>query len=403
VTDSKDAKRARVPPAPKRLRRDRVGLQSEPTGKIVIDPVLARAIELLPVAELKAYKRKLKKHTDEQVHQIAGSIQEFGFNNPIVVDRETIVVAGHGRLAAALELGLHVVPVIRVAHLTPERVQAYRIAENVLASLVPLDRGVLKVELEELLSLDLPFEIEVTGLKMAEIDLIIDGAAQEPDEDPDDLLPDPGHAAVCRPGDLWQLGNHRLLCGDARDPGNWARLMGARQAQAAITDAPYNLRVSSISGLGSTKHREFAFASGEMSRSEYVTFLADAHARLGENCVDSALLFSFIDWKHQPELLEAGERAGLSYYHLCIWNKTNAGMGSMYRSKHELIVVFKKGSAPHQNHIQLGRFGRWRANVWDYAGANTFRRGRMEELSAHPTPDARCGSSGRKAGQWHNG
>lgn len=376
-----------IPPS---LRSTGGSTGTRPNGRAApgdaIAPVLASAIELIPVTDLKAYKRKVKAHPEQQVHQIAWSIQEFGFNNPIVVDNGNVVVAGHGRLAAALQLGVGHVPVIRVAHLTPERVQAYRIADNVLASLVPLDRSVLKVEFQELLSLDLPFDVEITGLKMAEIDIILDGVDDGPHDDPNDTVPDEQPRAVTRAGSLWHLGPHRLLCGDARDPLNWARLLGGSQGKAVITDAPYNVKVSAIGGLGATKHREFAFGSGEMCRSEYVTFLAEVHARLAENCVDGALLYSFIDWKHQSELLEAGERIGLTYYHLCIWNKTNAGMGSMYRSKHELVLVFKKGDVAHLNNIQLGRFGRWRANVWDYPGANTFRRGRMEELSAHPTP-----------------
>lgn len=360
--------------------------RAERAGASALPPVLAAAIEITAIEAVRAYKRKLKQHSDEDIHRIAWSIAEFGFNNPIVVDADNVVVAGHGRLGAALELGLTEVPVIRVAHLTPERVQAYRIADNVLASRVEIDRNVLRLELEALVSLDLDFDLEVTGLKTAEMDLILDGAGIESATDPDDEVPDVGPELVSRPGDLWRLGPHRLLVGDARDPDNWKRLLEGSTASVVITDAPYNVRVSSISGRGATKHPEFAFASGEMSRPEYVTFLAEVHTQLAENCVDGALLYSFIDWKHQPELLEAGARCGLSYQNLCVWNKTNAGMGSMYRSKFELIVVFKKGTAPHQNNVQLGRFGRWRSNVWDYAGANVFRRGRKEELASHPTP-----------------
>ena len=366
-------------------RRSRGGAAtaSADSPDLAIAPELATAIEILPVAELKAYRRKLKNHKDEDVHQIAWSIAEFGFNNPIIIDQGSVVVAGHGRLAAALKLGLAAVPVIRLTHLTPERLQAYRIADNVLASRVQLDKEVLRVELVELLSLDLPFDIEVTGLKMAEIDLIID-PVEGHDSDPDDELPDEPAVPVSRLGDIWILGRHRLACADARE--SWGPLLGDRLATAVITDSPYNLPARAIGGLGSIKHANFQHGSGEMSRSEFVAFLAEVHARLAENCVDGALLYSFIDWKHQRELLEAGERAGLNYYHLIVWNKTNAGMGSMYRSKHELVVVFKKGIAPHQNNVQLGKYGRWRANVWDYAGANTFRRGRMEELGSHPTP-----------------
>jgi DNA modification methylase len=347
---------------------------------------MANVIELISVSDLSAYKRQLKAHSDQDVHHIAWSISEFGFNNPIVTDDANVVVAGHGRLAAALLLKLAEVPVIRLKHLTPDRVQAYRIADNVLAARVPIDREVLRVELKELLDLNLDFDIEAIGISMAEIDLVIDGKDSASKTDPDDEHPIPQAVAISQPGDLWLLGEHRLLIGDARDPNNWTQLTGGRQAAAVITDSPYNVRVSTIGSSGKTKHREFAFGSGEMSRAEYVTFLTDVHARLAEHSKQGSLLYSFIDWKHQRELIEAGENSGLDYYHLLVWNKTNAGLGSMYRSKHELIAVFKKGKAPHQNNIQLGKFGRWRANVLDYPGVNTFRRGRMEELSSHPTP-----------------
>ena len=186
---------------------------------------------------------------------------------------------------------------------------------------------------------------------------------------------------MSQPGDVWQLGPHRLLCGDARDTANLDRLLGDEQAAMAFLDPPYNVRVGSVVGRGRTKHGEFAMASGEMSRQEYVGFLIETLGNAATHSRAGALHYVCMDWRHLRELREAGQQTYGEMLNLAVWVKSNAGQGSFYRSQHELIGVFRVGEAPHLNNIELGRHGRSRSNVWHYAGVNSFRAGRMDELS----------------------
>jgi DNA modification methylase len=296
------------------------------------------------------------------------------------------VLAGHGRLAAARLLGLTEVPVIRLDHMSAIEKRAYVLADNRLAELAGWDEALLALELSELSGLDLEFDLTVTGFAVAEIDLLIEGAqTSAPAADavpPLDLETPP----VSRLGDLWQLGPHRLLCGDARDRAAVARLMDGRQAQMVFADPPYNVPIDGhVSGLGRHHHAEFAMASGEMSESEFTEFLAQTLGNLAQHSQDGAIHFICMDWRHLLPLLTAGRRIYAELKNLCVWGKTNAGMGSLYRSQHELIAVFKHGTGRHINNVELGRHGRYRTNLWTYAGANTLRAERDEELSMHPT------------------
>ena len=340
------------------------------------------------VDELTPNERNARTHTIKQINQIAASIGEFGFTNPVLVDAECCIVAGHGRVAAARLLGLDKVPTIRLDHLTEEQKRAYVIADNRLAELAGWDEELLALELQGLSELVLDFDTEITGFETAEIDLLIEGVEAAVAGGEDDDVPEPARDTppVSAPGDLWLLTPHRLLCGDALDRSSYDRLLDGKLAQAVITDPPFNVRINGhVCGSGRIKHREFAMASGEMSEADFTTFLARSLSNLSERCVNGALLYSFIDWRHLRELLTASREVGLSLINLCVWNKPNAGLGSLYRSKHELVLVFKKGTAPHINTIELGRYGRYRSNVWDYEGVNTLRRRRREELALHPT------------------
>jgi DNA modification methylase len=343
-------------------------------------------IENRRLESLSSATRNPRTHSPRQIRQLAESIRRFGFINPILVDDSGSILAGHGRLAAAHLLGLTDVPTICITHLSAAEQRAYLLADNRLAELAGWDRELLAIELAELSDLDLGFDLTITGFATAEIDLLI-GGSQETDPKADRLpLVDLSKPAVSLSGDLWLLGQHRLFCGDVRDPDALAALMAGNKAQMVFTDPPYNVRIDGhASGLGCHRHREFAMASGEMSEVEFTTLLAETLGNLAAQSEDGAIHFVCMDWRHLFSLLSAGRAIYSELKNLCVWNKTNGGMGSLYRSKHELVTVFKKGKAPHINNVELGQHGRYRTNVWDYAGVNTLKEGRDEELAMHPT------------------
>jgi DNA modification methylase len=337
-------------------------------------------------ANLKPRTNNPRTHAKKQIQQIAASIKEFGFISPVLVDGADGIIAGHGRVEAAMLIGMSDVPAVCVDHLTPAQVRAYVLADNKLAENAGWDRALLALELQEL-SVDLNFDVTVTGFETAEIDLLIQdlnqGTSDEADEVPD---VDRAEPPVSRPGDIWRIGNHVLLCGDALNNDNYAKLLGSKKAQMVFTDPPYNVAIAgNVSGLGKVKHREFAMASGEMSPDEFTKFLETAFIRFAQFSSDGSIHFICMDWRHIRELLDAGTKPYRELKNLCVWAKTNAGMGSLYRSQHELVFVFKNGSAPHINNVELGRFGRSRSNVWHFAGQNTFGGDRETELAMHPT------------------
>jgi DNA modification methylase len=344
------------------------------------------AIEWHDPRGLLPYERNPRTHSRKQIEQIAASIREFGFTNPVLIDDQQRIIAGHGRVAAAKLLSMDRVPTIRLEHLSEAQKRAYIIADNRLAELAGWDESILAIELKYLTEID--FSVELTGFATAEIDLVIGRQEQPAKPDPADEVtePDRNRPTVVQPGDLWLLGKHRLLCGDARDPATFATLMDGRQARMVFTDPPYNVRIDGhVCGLGKIKHGEFAMASGEMSDDEFTAFLKTVLANLARHSLDGALHYVCMDWRHLFELLSAGRAVYTQLKNVCVWNKDNGGMGSLYRSKHELVCVFKVGEAPHLNNIELGRYGRYRTNVWDYAGVNTLKSNRLDELAMHPT------------------
>jgi DNA modification methylase len=345
-------------------------------------------IETVAVSSLRPYARNPRTHTKKQIRQIADSIRTFGWTNPILVDAEGGVIAGHGRLEAAKLLGIEHVPTIRLEDMSEAQKRAYVIADNRLAEIAGWDDDLLAVELQALCEIDLDFDIEITGFEMADIDTLIAGLNGANEGDEVDRLPDIDETAppITRLGDLWLLGRHRLLCADATKAESYARLLAGEQAQMVFTDPPYNVPIDGhVCGLGSVKHTEFAMASGEMSETEFTGFLETVLGQLAAHSVNGAIHFVCMDWRHLYELLTAGRAVYSEIKNLCVWNKTNGGMGSLYRSKHELVVVFKAGKGPHINNVELGVHGRYRTNVWDYAGINTFGKDRDAELAMHPT------------------
>jgi DNA modification methylase len=295
-------------------------------------------------------------------------------------------LAGHGRWEAAKLLGLQFVPVVVLHDLNDAERRAYMLADNKLADMAGWDRAALAVELSELAPLlaDAGLDIEITGFQPAEVDVLL-GDFVDREHDPCDEPPRIADVAVSRRGDLWKLGNHRLLCGDARETADLQALMRREHAALVITDPPYNVRVQSIQGRGKIKHREFVAGSGEMSGKQFTRFLSDSLGLAAKHSVNGSIHFVFMDWRHLREMLDAGEEIYTELKNLVVWNKTTPALGSFYRSQHELLFVWKNGDAPHINNFELGQHGRNRSNVWTYAGVNTFRAGRLDELSIHPT------------------
>jgi len=339
------------------------------------------------VASLKPYARNARTHSKRQIKQIAESIERFGFVNPVLVGDDGTIIAGHGRVDAAKLLGLRTVPTLALSHLTEAEKRAYVIADNKVALNAGWDREILAIELQGLIDLD--FEVELTGFSLAEIDLVLDEAGEADPNVPDsaeDIFAVVAGPAISRRGDLWIMGRHKLICGDARDKSDYALLLGSEQVDMVFTDPPYNVSIDgNVCGLGTVRHREFAFASGEMSQMQFTQFLEDSLGPMASVMRDGAIAFVCMDWRHMEELLTAGKSVFTELKNLVVWNKTNGGMGAFYRSKHELIFVFKQGTAPHTNSFGLGETGRYRTNVWDYAGISSISASRSEELAMHPT------------------
>ncbi len=340
-------------------------------------------IQTIKLTDIRVYKNNPKLHNKAQVAKIRESIREFGFINPVLLDENLEIIAGHGRVAAAQDAGMTDVPAIILSHLTDAQKRAYRIADNKLTELGKWSIELLNLEFNELSNLDLDFNLEITGFETAEIDLILDGnGTTDPKADTVPALTDEDRR--CHRGDIWKLGRHTIVCGDALNAGSYAAIMGDDRAQMVLTDAPYNVKVKSIGSMGKIKHDEFAMASGEMTPTEFTEFLTTFMQHAKEYSVNGALHYLFMDWKHVGEISTAGATVYDDFKNICVWNKTNGGMGSLYRSKHELCFVYKSGTAPHINNIELGAHGRYRTNVWDYAGANAFGAGK-DDLKLHPT------------------
>jgi len=349
------------------------------------------AITYCPVGTLRPDPRNARTHPKQQINQIVASIRQFGFVNPILADPDGRIIAGHGRLMAAKAIGLADVPTIYIPGLSETQKRALRIADNKIALGAGWDLDVLKMELAELGTLDLDFDLSVTGFSTGELDVILNGSA-----DPDDeAIPEVPASPRTRLGDIWILGEHRVGCGDARDLDFVRRLIGEQAAiDAAFLDPPYNVRISGhANAVG--RHREFAMASGEMDEAEFRAFLKQTLGVCASVSRDGAVHFVCIDWRHMDDVSVVGKAVYGDLLNVCVWNKSNAGMGSLYRSKHELIFVFRVGDVPHFNAVQLGKHGRNRTNVWDYASVNSFKGSRREDLALHPTvkPSALVGDA----------
>ena len=345
---------------------------------------MTNIIEDIESHKLKPYEKNPRTHSAKQITQIVKSIQQFGFTVPLLIDEDNMIIAGHGRLLAAGEAKLETVPCIRASHLSDAQKRAYIIADNKLTENGGWDETRLKEEFQFLDSLDLDFDLDITGFEIAEIDIMLDnGMGDDSDDDLPDL--DPDAPVVTKLGHVWILGDHKLICGDSLKPETYQTLMGEEKADMIFTDPPYNVSIDGhVCGNGSVKHEEFAMASGEMSQDEFTQFLKTVSDRMIEYSTDGSIHYICMDWRHVGELQAAGHQSGYDLKNICVWVKDNGGMGSLYRSRHELVFVFKSGKKPHVNNVQLGKYGRNRTNVWEYAGVNSFN-GQMDDLALHPT------------------
>lgn len=351
-------------------------------------PRLDPRIEMVATSRLKPFHRNAHQHSKRQIRQIADSIERFDFINPVIIDDDNKIRAGHGRVAAAKLLGMRSVPVIRVSHLSETELRAYMLADNKLTENAGWDREALATELKDLEVLlpEVGLDLGITAFEPAEIDKLMVDFGEDRPNPADDTPPLNRDSPVSAPGDLFVLGRHRLMTGDARDEQAYARLMGGELAEMAFLDPPYNVPIAGhVGGRGRIKHREFVCASGEMSAEEFTSFLRQTLGLCARHSVDGAIHFICIDWRHAPDLFAAGAEIYDELKNLCVWVKGNVGQGSFYRSQHELVFVFKHGRAPHLNTFELGQHGRMRSNVWNYVGVNSFRAGRLDDLGMHPT------------------
>jgi DNA modification methylase len=344
-------------------------------------------LQYASIGDLKVNARNARTHTKHQIRQIAHSIKVFGFTNPVLIDQDNTIIAGHGRVAAGRLLGLASVPTIRIENLSPDQIRAYVIADNRLAEKAGWDQSILAIELQHLLTIDSDLDVTITGFDTAEIDLLLSTPIDKPDPDDAFELSD-NSQVISQPGSLWQLGRHRILCGSAIEQSSYVRLLGAKRADVVFVDPPYNVTIDGhVSGNGSIRHREFQMASGEMSDFEFISFLTSSLKLLARFSSSGSIHYVCMDWRHMSELTTAGRQVYGSLLNLCIWVKNNGGMGSFYRSRHEFVFVFKNGKGQHQNNVQLGRYGRNRTNVWEYPSVNTLSKSGDEGnlLALHPT------------------
>jgi DNA modification methylase len=347
------------------------------------------SVEYKSLTALKPYSQNARTHTKHQIRQIEESIRRFGYTNPVLVDSSDRIIAGHGRVEAAKLLGLDRVPTIRLENLTEDQIRAYVIADNKLAENAGWDNAILAIELQHLLTLDCAdFDVTITGFEMPEIDLILEEAKES--IGPEDSFPDPNldRPTVTELGDLWLLGKHRLICGNSLHQETYRTLMGKNRANVAFCDPPYNVKIDGHAiGNGAIRHPEFAMASGEMSEAEFLSFLNNSLRLLAEFSANNAVHYVCMDWRHIGDLVAAGRQNYDEFLNLCVWVKDSGGMGSFYRSQHELVAVFRKGKGPHRNNVQLGQFGRNRTNCWHYPGIHTMSKqsGEGNLLALHPT------------------
>lgn len=341
-------------------------------------------IRPVPIGSLRGAQRKVRKLDPEHVERLVLSIGQFGFTVPILISGDE-VLDGYSRLAAARALGLERVPAIDCRHLDPVEARTLRLAVNRLAEKGSWDIDQLRIEMVELIELEV--DLDGTGFTLEEQDIILLDPLDEDAgvEEAEELVPP--ERPVSRRGDVWILGEHRVVCGNALDPETYGVLLQGAKAQAVLTDPPYNVKIKgNVSGLGKKVHDEFVMASGELDELQWQQFLDSMMVRLRASIDEGAVVFAFMDWRSIGRLVAAAEAAGLNIINMVVWYKQSGGMGGLYRSAHELIGVFCNGERPATNNVALGKHGRDRTNVWSVPGANRRGSSASEMLHLHATP-----------------
>ena len=342
------------------------------------------SIQYVEIEKLKRYEQNAKIHTEKQIKKLVSSMKQFGVVTPILVDKDFTVIAGHGRLEAFEKLQIKKVPVVMLEHLTETQARAYRLADNRIAEDAIYDENLLRIELEEIIIND---EIEITdiGFDVSEIDsIIIDNYSGKKEKaEKADALNSLKIEQKVKLGDIWQLGNHILICGDSTDGNVFQELMLDKKADLVITDPPYNVPIAGH--VCRTKHEEFQMASGEMSSEEFADFSEKFMNNLANFSKDGSLHYVFIDWRSINIFLNTGSKIYTDLKNICVWNKLIGRMGSFYRSQHEFVCVFKNGTKHHTNNIELGKNGRYRTNVWNCKGISATNPKSLHLLKMHPT------------------
>ncbi|MBP6110957.1 MAG: ParB N-terminal domain-containing protein [Sphingobium sp.] len=349
-----------------------------------ITDIRSLSIVEIPIDTIVPFATNPMEHPTGQISMLKRSMTRFGFTNPVLLTPDNVVIAGHGRLIAAKELGCTHVPAIILSGLTEAEQRAYRIADNAIALKGKWALDLLAIEAQYVLDAGIaPIEL---GFEMGELDFAIEGAKKEKAK-AEEPVPEPARTGppVSRVGDLWTVGLHRILCGDARDPACYRILMGGEKADMVLTDMPWNVPVNGhVSGLGKIKHPEFPMASGEMGKEEFASFTTIVFQNQADFAKPGALVLEFIDWRSVAMMITVGETIFDRLMNICVWVKPSGGMGSLWRSRHELVCAFRVKGGKHANNVRLGKFGRNRTNVWEYAAPNGFGSER-ENLKIHPT------------------
>lgn len=351
------------------------------------DPLPEISIKYLPISDLRDPKHPVRAVKKKQVTAVRRGIEELGYCSPILVSRDKEVIDGTNRVAALREMGQPTAPCICVDHLDERELRLLRIALNKIQETGTWDEEALKLELAY--QLEFNTDLTILGFEPPELDTLFEissGEVEGPDPADDfEEVPPSDAPTVTQEGDVWVLGDHLICCGNGRDADLVKALCGTTAIDLVFTDPPYNVRINGHVRARATGFAEFAEASGEMSEEEFTEFLASFIGVANQVRRPGALYYVFMDWRHMDGMRAAIRGAGFEQINLCTWVKPNGGMGSFYRSRHELVFVFREPDVAHVNNIQLGRHGRYRTNVWEYAGATGGRGDEEDDFSLHPT------------------
>ena len=342
---------------------------------------------------LKPHPDNPRVHSKKQIDQIAKSIQAFGFKVPVLIDSQNRIIAGHGRVLACEQLGIEQAPTIKLTDLSDEKIRALMIADNKLTENASWDEKLLGKNFQILTELNLDFDLDVSGFEYGKIETLmmsIEGVVEGPSEEANDETLAQSEKEISKLGDLWSLGEHRIYCGDALDANSYKQSLGRRKASLVFTDPPYNLSARDIGKVAEQRHGNFHQAAGEMTKDEFESFLSTLFTRLTEFSKQGSIHYICMDWRHLSEILRSGDKHYNELKNVCVWAKDRAGMGSFYRSQHEMVLVYKHGKQKHQNNFQLGEHGRYRTNVWSYPSVRSFssdegEADNTEALLLHPT------------------